>query len=145
MLACQWLLDGFDSPLLVELASLTPREALEGKVRIHDVLAELGFPERTSTYSYEALPWRGQWEGIRWAVDRMDHTHSPYASAQYVLEIMGDHDDLWEPGRGDALMALLGSWDENRGDRNALGDQIRAHLRSLGEGDVPPLLGTTPP
>lgn len=144
MLACQWLIDGFDSPLLVELAALSPREALEGKVRIHDVLAELGFPERTSTHAYETLPWRGQWEGIWWALERMDRTHSPYASAQHVLEIIGDHEDLWGPGRGDALVALLSSWDENRGDRIALGDRIREHLRGLRECDVPPLLGSPP-
>lgn len=145
MLACQWLVDGYDSPLLVELASLSVREALEGKVRMDDVLAELGFPQPTTAHPYEALHWRGEWEGIWWAVDRMDRTHSSYASAQYVLEILGDHEGLWEPGRGDDLMALLRSWDENRADRKALDDQIRTHLRSLGEGDVPPLLGLSFP
>ncbi|NUR07224.1 MAG: hypothetical protein HOQ45_09455 [Nocardioidaceae bacterium] len=68
----------------------------------------------------------------------MDKTHSPYSSAQYVLEILGDVPDLWEPGRGDELMQLLREWDRNRDERHAIGDKIRDHLRSLRETDVPP-------
>lgn len=139
MLAAQWLVDGYDSPLLRELASLTSREALEGKVRLADVLAELGHPIRGVDSPYEHLPWRGQWEGIWWAVDRMDRTRRPYASAQYVLEIIGDYEGLWEPGGGEALMALLKAWHDLPDQRPAIDDEIRSHLRALQEDDVPPL------
>ncbi|QWC86614.1 hypothetical protein KLP28_08075 [Nocardioidaceae bacterium] len=139
MLAAQWLVDGYDSPLLRELASLTSREALEGKVRLADVLAELGHPIRDVDSPYEHLPWRGQWEGIWWAVDRMDRTHRPYASAQHVLEIIGDYEGLWEPGGGEALMVLLKVWDDHPDQRPAIDDEIRSHLRALQEDDVPPL------
>lgn len=95
MVAAQWLVDGHDSPLLRELASLTSRQALEGEVRLADVLAELGYPIREVDSPTNNSPRRGQWEGIWWAVDRMDRTHRPYASAQYVLEMIGDYEGLW--------------------------------------------------
>lgn len=139
MLAAQWLVEGYDSPLLRELASLSAQEALNGRIALADVLAELDFPLRPADSAYEDLPWRGQWEGIWWAVDRMDRTHTPYASAQYILEIIGDYEDLWGPGGGDRLMALLSAWDENPNDRSAIDDEIRDHLRGLREDLVPPL------
>lgn len=139
MVAAKWLVDGYDSPLLREMASLTSRQALEGEVRLTDVLAEVGYPIRQLESPYEQVAWRGQWEGIWWAADRMDRTHRPYASAQYVLEIIGDHEDLWEPGGGEALMAMLRAWDEDPDQRAAIDEQIRGHLRGLREDDVPPL------
>lgn len=144
MLAAQWLVDGYDSPLLRQLASLTSRQALEGEVLLADVLDELGYPIRQVDSPFDQLPWRGQWEGIWWAVDRLDRTHSPYASAQYVLEIIGDYEGLWEPGGGEALMALLKTWDDHADQRPAIEDQIRSHLRALQEGDVPPLMPNAP-
>lgn len=140
VVAAQWLVDGYDSPLLRELASLTSRQALEGEVRLADVLAELGYPIRGVASPYEQLPWRGEWEGIWWAVDRMDRTHRPYASTQCVLEIVGDHENLWEPGGGEALMAMLRTWDEDPDQRSAIDEQGRVHLRGLREDDVPPLI-----
>ncbi len=139
ILAAQWLVDGYDSPLLREMASLTSNQALEGQVRLADVLAELGYPIRGVRSPYEELPWRGQWEGIWWAVDRMDRTHRPYASAQYVLEIVGDHEDLWEPAGGESLMGMLRTWDENPSQRSAIDEKMREYLRGLHEDDVPPL------
>lgn len=139
MVAAQWLVEGYDSPLLRQLASLTSQQGLEGEVRLTDVLAELGYPVRQVRSPYEELPWRGHWEGIWWAVDRMDRTHRPYASAQYVLEIIGDWEGLWELGGGDALMAMLRAWDENPDLRPVIDGQIRGHLRGLREDDVPPL------
>jgi hypothetical protein len=112
---------------------------MQARQLLPQVVAELGHPVTANDFPYEYQPWRGYWEGIWWAVDQMDKTHSPYASAQYVLEILGDVPDLWEPGRGGELMQLLSDWDENRGDRPAVADRIRAHLRSLRETDVPPL------
>ena len=138
-LAAQWLIAGYDSPLLRELAGFTRRDAMEASQLVAEVLAELGHPIVTSDFPYEDLPWRGYWEGIWWAVDQMDKTHSPYASTQYVLEILGDVTDLWEPGRGNELMQLLRDWNENRDERRALDDKLRDHLSSLRETDVPPL------
>jgi hypothetical protein len=134
------LVGGYDSPLLREMASLTSRQALEGQVRLADVLAELGHPIREFDSPYEQLPWRGQWEAsgglsIGWIAP-----HRPYASAQYVLEIIGDYEGLWEPGGGEALMAMLRAWDENPDLRPAIDELIRGHLRGLREDDVPPLL-----
>lgn len=140
MVAAQWLVDGYDSPLLRELASLTSRQALEGEVPLADVLAELGHPIPEVDFPYEQLPWRGKWELVWWAADSMDRTHRPYASAQYVLEMIGDDEALWEPGGGDALMAMLQAWDDRPDQRAAIDDRIRRHLRGLREDDVPPLL-----
>ncbi|KQV64356.1 hypothetical protein ASC64_16490 [Nocardioides sp. Root122] len=140
MVAAQWLFEGRDSPLLRELASLTSTEALQGDVRLVDVLAELGHPVREVGSPYEQLPWRGRWEGIWWAVDRMDRTHPAYASAQYVLEVIGDNEDLWGPDGGQELMAMLRAWDDDVDRRSQINDQIRRHLRNLREQDVPPLI-----
>lgn len=112
---------------------------MEARQLLPEVVAELGHPMTGSDFPWEYEPWRGYWEGIWWAVDRMDETHAPYASAQYVLEIVSDVPDLWEPARGDELYALLREWDENLGNRGAIADKIRDHLRSLNETDVPPL------
>lgn len=63
MVAAQWLVDGYEAPLLRELSSLTSRQALDGEVRLTDVLAELGHPSRDimdSPYEQQ-LPWRGPW------------------------------------------------------------------------------------
>lgn len=140
MVAAQWLVDGYDSPLLRELASLTSRQALEGQVRLDDVLAELGHPARFLESPYEQVAWRGQWEDIWWAVDRIDRTYRPYAAAQYVLEIIGDHEDLWGPGGGADLSAMVQAWNDDAERRTVVEDQIRAHLRALREHDVPPLV-----
>ena len=77
MLAAHWLVEGYDSPV------------------------------RTITTPYDELPWRGYWEQIRWAVGQMDKTHTAYASAQHVLEVLSDVPDLWDPGRGTDLVNLL--------------------------------------
>jgi hypothetical protein len=71
--------------------------------------------------------------------EQMDATFSPYASAQRVLEVLGDVPDLWEPGGGQRLMTLLAQWDDHRDQRDGLTEHIRTHLRSLAESDVPPL------
>jgi hypothetical protein len=139
MLAAQWLADGYDSPLLREIAGLSRREATEARQLFDAVLAELGHPVVATDSPYDDLPWRGYWDQIWWAVDQMDQTHTPYASAQRVLEVLSDVPDLWEPGRGQDLQSLLQQWDEQRGRRDELTERIRSHLRSLRESDVPPL------
>lgn len=103
------------------------------------VLAELGHPVVAIDSPYEELPWRGYWEQIWWAVDQMDKTHTPYASAQRTVEVLSNVPDLWGPGRGEDLMTLLQLWDEQRDRRDDLTELIRAHLHSLRESDVPPL------
>jgi hypothetical protein len=140
MLAAMWLTRGFDSPLLRELAGLTRYQATEARRMFEAVLAELGHPVVPIRFPYDELPWRGYWDQIRWSVEQMDTTHSPYASAQRVLEVLGDVAGLWEPGGGRQLMTLLERWDADPERRNELTERIRAHLRSLREGDVPPLI-----
>jgi hypothetical protein len=102
------------------------------------VLEELGHPVVPAGSPHKELPWRGHWDQIRWSVDQMDNTHSPYASGQRVLEVLGDVPDLWEPGRGADLMNLLIRWDDERDRRDELTQRIRTHLLSLRESDVPP-------
>jgi hypothetical protein len=139
MLAAEWLTKGWDGPKLRELAGLTTRDVNEASELLPQVLAELGHPVSTVDNPWDDLPWRGYWDHIWWLVNEMDRSHSPYASAQRVLEVASDVPDLWEPARGDALMQLLRDWDGRAQDRAAIGDQIRAHLRSLSEDQVPPL------
>jgi hypothetical protein len=143
MLAAQWLVAGCDLPGVRELVALSHYEGLEARRALAAVLAELGFPVRDSKFPYEEL--RGAATGVASGVrvDRMDHTHTPYASAQYVLEILGDVEDLWEPGGGKRLMSLLHEWDDNRERRPAINKQIRAHPMGLREDAVPPLRTTT--
>jgi hypothetical protein len=120
-------------------SSWTHRQGTEARQAFPALLAELGHPMVTNDFPYDDLPWRGYWDQIWWAVDQMDRTHTPYASAQRVLEVLDDVPDLWGPGRGRELTALLQEWDEHPDQRNELGGRIRAHLRSLREDDVPPL------
>jgi hypothetical protein len=138
-LAAKWLADGYDSPALVELAGLTRQDGLEARRLLDTVLEELGFP-RWDGFAWDERPWRGRWPDIWWAVQRMDDTHSPYASAQIVVEIVGDVPGLWEPARGTELMELLARYDNDRDWRDETLDAIREHLRALREDDVPPLV-----
>lgn len=139
MLAAQWLVEGFDSPLLRELAGLSRRQSSEAREMFEAVLAELGFPVVKIESPYEQLPWRGCWDQVRWAVDQVGTTHTAYASAQRVLEVLSDVPGLWGPGHGTELLALLQQWDEHRDQRSHLSELIRTHLYSLRESDVPPL------
>ena len=92
MLAAQWLIDGWDSAQLRDLAAMSRKEAREGARRqLAAVLASLGFDLRpVATFPWEELPWRGYWALIVWARDEMDRRLSPYAAAQRVLEVVGD-------------------------------------------------------
>jgi hypothetical protein len=45
-----------------------------------------------------------------------------------------------DSGWRERLMLLLKNWDEYPAERRELNDRIREHLRSLREGDVPPLI-----
>jgi hypothetical protein len=146
MLAAQWLIDGWDSDLLRDLAAMSREEARGGaRRRLAAVLASLGFELRPiATSPWEELPWRGYWGLIAWARDEIDRRLSPYAAAQRVLEVVGDVPELWEPGRGEALMSLLQEWDARPVRRDGLDDDIRALLGSLRADQVPPLLDVPP-
>ncbi|MGW5361498.1 hypothetical protein [Actinopolymorpha pittospori] len=97
MLAAQWLVDGYDSPSLRELAGLTRTEATQAHHMMSAVLAELGHPLVPVDVPWDELPWRGYWTDIWWFVDQIDRTYSPYAAAQRVLDVLGDVPELWEP------------------------------------------------
>lgn len=141
MLAAVWLAQGFDSPELRELAGLTRDESRTSGARLlPGVLASLGWPMRDLSGSPEELPWRGYWHEIAWAKEQMDRLVTPYAAAQRVIEVAGDVPDLWIPAGGERLVAHLRDWDEYPADRREIDDQIRRHLRSLREQDVPPLI-----
>jgi hypothetical protein len=93
--------------------------------------------------SWDSSPWRGYWTSIGWAVREMDRKLSPYAAAQRVIDVVGDVPDLWEPGRGDQLFALLRAWDDQTRDRSEIAVELRNLLRSLHRDDVPPLRGSS--
>jgi hypothetical protein len=136
MLAAVWLAQGYDSKELRALAGMTRQEARQaGRQLLPAVLASLGWPMRV-----EDIAWLGYWREIEWAQKQVDRLLSPYAAAQKVIEIAGDVPDLWVPAGGERLMSLLRDWDEHRAERARIDDQIREHLRSLREEDVPPLI-----
>jgi hypothetical protein len=133
-------MQGYDSPTLRDVAGLSGREGTEARQMFSAVLSELGHPIPDRDFPWDERPWRGYWERIWWAVDQIDKTHSPDAAAQHVLEVLDDVPDLWAPGRGQALAALLTDWDALPAKRAELDQRIRAHLLSLREDDVPPLV-----
>src|SRR5262249_1297352 len=134
MLAAVWLTQGYDSDELRELAGLTRLEARQGGRRLlAGVLSSLGWPMRE-------IPWLGYWDRIAWAKAQMDRILAPYAAAQQVIEVAGDVPDLWAPAGGQRLTSLLQAWDQHPAERQRINDQIREHLRSLSEEDVPPLI-----
>ena len=65
-----------------------------------DVLAELGFPDHTTRLAIRRPPLARAVGRDLVGRRRMDRTHTPYASAQYVIEVIGDHEDLWAAGGG---------------------------------------------
>lgn len=141
MLAAVWLAQGYDSDELRELAALTRHEARQGGRRLlAGVLSSLGWPMRDWRNAAEEIPWLGYWYLIAWAREQVDRMLTPYAAAQQVIEVAGDVPDLWVPAGGERLMSLLRAWDEHPAERQRIDDQIREHLRSLSEEDVPPLI-----
>jgi len=48
--------------------------------------------------------------------------------------------DLRAPAGRERLVSLLRDWDDHPAERQRINDQIREHLRSLREEDVPPLI-----
>jgi hypothetical protein len=133
MLGAHWLATGYESSALLALASLGPSDLSEARALFETALMELGHPRASMEEA-----WHGYWGLIDWARSQVDRTHSPYAAAQRVLEVIGDVPGLWEPGRGQALMSLLHRWDANLAERPALDDEIRTYLRSLKADDCPP-------
>ena len=88
----------------------------------------------------EGLAWLGYWSRIARARDEMDRLLAPYAAAQVVIEVAGHVPDLRAPAGRERLVSLLRDWDDHPAERQRINDQIREHLRSLREEDVPPLI-----
>jgi hypothetical protein len=132
MLGAHWLAAGYESAALLELASLGRADLSEARALFEAALTELGHPRAMREHA-----WHGHWGFIDWARSQVDRTHSPYAAAQRVLEVIGDVPGLWEPGRGPELTSLLSQWDANVDDRLAIDDEIRAHLWSLRADECP--------
>jgi hypothetical protein len=140
MLAATWLAEGYDSEELRELAGMTRQQSREGGRRLlSGVLSSLGWPLRGN--SPEEIPWLGYWYQIEWAQVQMDRLLSPYVAAQEILDVASDVPDLWRPAGGERLVSLLRAWDEDQPQRKQIGNQIREHVLSLREDDVPPLIG----
>ena len=142
MLAAVWLVQGYDSAELRELAAMTRKQARQdGRRLLADVLSSLGWPMRDWRNAADEVPWLGYWYRIEWAQVQMDRLISPYAAAQEVIDVASDVPDLWVPADGPGLAFLLAMWDEHPEDRLRINDQIRERVRSLREEDVPPLSG----
>lgn len=141
MLAAVWLAQGHDSGELRELAGMARQEARQGgRQLLAGVLSSLGWPMRDWRNAPEEIPWLGYWYRIAWAQEQVDRMLTPYAAAQQVIEVAGDVPDLRVPAGGERLMSLLRDWDEHPAERQRIDDQLREHLRSLREEDVPPLI-----
>jgi hypothetical protein len=141
MVVAIWLAQGYDSEELRGLAGLTRQEAREGGRRLlAGVLSSLGWPMRDWWNAPEEVPWLGYWYQIAWAQEQVDRLLSPYAAPQEVIDVASDVPDLWIPAGGERLVLLLRDWDKHRAERQRIDDQIREHLRSLREDDVPPLI-----
>jgi hypothetical protein len=143
MLAAVWLAQGYDGEELRELAGLRRQEARQGgRQLLAGVLSSLGWPIRDWRNAPEKIPWLGHWHVIVWAQEQMDRLLAPYAAAQQVIEVASDVPDLWAPAGGERLTSLLRAWDEHPAERQRIDDQIREHLQSLREEDVPPLMSS---
>ena len=143
MLAAEWLASGYDSDQLREVAGMSRREGLEARRLFPELLASLGYDVRERDNPWDDSPWRGHWGRIAWCIAQMTAGRfAPYATAQMVLEAIGDVNDLWEPGGGQYLMDLLARWDRDAHQRADVDRLLRAHLLSLRQGDVPPAVAT---
>lgn len=141
MVAAFWLTQGHDSEELRELAGLTRQGARWGGRRLlPGVLVSLGLTTLERWSAPKEMPWLGYWDSIAWAREQAGRLLTPYATAQYVIEVASDVPDLWAPAGGERLLSLLRDWDEQPAGRQRVEDQIREHLRSLREEDVPPLV-----
>jgi hypothetical protein len=140
-LAANWLVDGYDSDELRELAGLSAQESrLSGRRLFGSVLASLGYPVPDRDSPFEELPWRGYWDQIEFAQREMDRRLTPYVAAQRVIEVAGDVPDLWVAAGGEQLMSLLRDWDKDPAVRRQIEEQIRGRIRLLRIDDVPPLI-----
>jgi HEAT repeats len=77
------------------------------------------------------------WSRIAWACDEMDRLLAPDTAAHVVINVAEYEPDLWVPAGTDRLISLLEDWDDHRAERQRIDDQIREHLRSLREEDIP--------
>ncbi len=141
MLAAEWLASGdYDSDLLREVAGMSRREGLDARRLFPELLASLGYEVRERDHPWDDSPWRGRWGRIAWCVAQMTAGRfAAYATAQMVLDVIGDVNELWEPGGGQYLKDLLARWDRDLHQRADVDRLLRAHLLSLRQGDVPPV------
>jgi hypothetical protein len=137
LLAARWLAEGYDSAELRELAALSSADRVEARRGLPDALASIGFPIIERDSPWEDRPWRGYWGQILWAVREIDHKLTVYSAAQQVLEVLGDVPDLWKPGGGEALHALVVSWDEQPANRPVIEAKLRTYLAQLHADQVP--------
>ena len=84
-------------------------------------------------------PWLGRWDSIRWSVEHVDVTHSPYASTQRILFELAHEPTLWRVGNGEQLTQLLRDWDNDRDRRSEIDATLRTAIASLSADDLPAL------
>lgn len=111
MVAAQWLVDGYDSPLLRELASLTSRQALEGERYDEIRAAALGLPDADRANLANDL------------VHSIDSPYDDRDDTDWDAEIRSRVDDIIE-GRvktipGDEVRARLAADREERRRRGS--------------------------
>lgn len=134
MLAATWLVDGWESDALVELAGLTRHEArIDARRLLPVVLGSLGFdllrPEAPPT---AAARYSAQ---VTWAVTAMDGNFVPYSAAEKVLEMVDDEPHTFNSMLGvDALAAALTAHKlADLGNRDATERNLRRLLLDIAE------------
>jgi hypothetical protein len=140
-IGAHWLASGLDSPELLALACLGSTDGIEARHLLPDVIRSLGYEPLIDreTARDDDLAWRGQWARIAWAVREIDGKLTVFAAAQYLLQVLDDEPDLWQPGRGDRLQRLVSGWDEQPERRPDIEPMLRAYMAALQEDDVPPV------
>lgn len=136
MLAAQWLVEGWDSEELVELAGLTRAESVpHARHLLSQVLLSLGLSDPLAVDPELHRPWRGRWNDIAWVQEHLGTLLAPYAAAQRILEITETSSELQTAARAGLLGELLTRWDEHASRRSQTSRDIRVILAELREID----------
>lgn len=135
MLAAEWLVQGWDSEALVELAGLSRSEAqMEARRLLPLVLESLGFD--TGSMNLAATPARRYAERICWAVRAMEGPFTPYSAAEKILEMAEDEPGLFDgqPGLVELRTLANAQTVASRADQRPARDRIRERLLSTATG-----------
>lgn len=132
MIAAEWLVQGWDSDALVELAGLSRSEAqMEARRLLPSVLESLGFD--TALMDLPPPPACRYAERVCWAVRAMNGPFTPYSAAEKILEMVEDRPGVFDGQSGLAeLRTLVNAYTSAVGEqRRSAQDSIREHLYAV--------------